>query len=126
MGVAHRRPWGAITASGAARRALREGAATEEWPGWKKITTKRAFYESFRGVNVDDALARYPGAFLSVRGTLDPMTADETEFLNRAPGLPRESVLIGGMNHIFGVFEPESGHPARAVGVTVEWLQRTL
>lgn len=118
--------WAAMTAGDTAQRALREGVATQDWPGWKRITTKRAFYESFRGVNVDDALARYPGAFLSVRGSLDHLTVSEMDFLNRAPGLPRESVLIGGMNHIFSVFDPESGHPARAVGVTAEWLQRTL
>jgi dienelactone hydrolase len=118
--------WAAMTAGEAAQRALREGQVTEAWPGWKTITTKRAFYESFRGVDVDASLARYPGAFLSVRGSLDHATADEAAFLNRAPSLPRESVLIGGMNHIFSVFEPESGHPARAIAVTAEWLQRTL
>jgi hypothetical protein len=35
-------------------------------------------------------------------------------------------VLIGGMDHVFSVFEPESAHPERAVTVTVDWLLRTL
>jgi hypothetical protein len=35
-------------------------------------------------------------------------------------------VIIGGASHIFNVFEPETGHPARVVGVTSDWLQRTL
>ncbi len=118
--------WAAMTGSETAQRALRDGQATEDWTGWKKITTKRAFYESFRGVNVDHALARYPGAFLSVRGSRDHLTANDTEFLNRAPGHPRESVLIGGASHIFNVFEPETGHAERAVRVTADWLLRTL
>ncbi len=118
--------WEALGGSEVGQRALREGAATEEIPGWKRITTKRAFYESFRGVDVDVELGRYPGAFLSVRGSHDETVAREIEFLNRAPGLPRESVIIGGMDHVFSVFEPESGRPARAVAVTAEWLLRTL
>jgi pimeloyl-ACP methyl ester carboxylesterase len=118
--------WAGMSTSETAQRALREGQATQAWPGWKTITTKRAFYESFRGVNVDHALAQYPGAFLSVRGSLDHFTADEAEFLNRAPGLPRESVILGGASHIFSVFEPASGHADRAIGVTADWLQRTL
>lgn len=118
--------WAAMTAGATAQKALREGQGSEEWKGWKTITTKRAFYESFRGVNVDASLARYPGAFLSLRGSLDHFTANESEFLNRAPGLPRESVIIGGASHIFNVFEPESGHADRVVEVTADWLQRTL
>ena len=118
--------WAAMTASETAQRALREGQATQEWPHWKTITTKRAFYESFRGVDVDASLARYPGAFLSLRGSLDHFTANESDFLNRPSGLPRESVILGGASHIFNVFEPETGHPARVLGLTSDWLQRTL
>jgi hypothetical protein len=69
-------------------------------------------------------VARYPGAFLSLRGSLDHFTANESDFLNRPSGLPRESV-IGGASHIFNVFE-ETGHPARVLGLTSDWLQRTL
>ncbi|WP_414664972.1 alpha/beta hydrolase family protein [Horticoccus sp. 23ND18S-11] len=115
-----------LTAKDPGKAALRDGQATEDIPGWKAITTQRSYYESFRGVNLDEKLARYPGAFLAVRGTMDFLPPRDADLVAIARGRPAEAVLLGGADHIFNVFQPELGHATRAVEVTVAWLVRTL
>jgi dienelactone hydrolase len=138
-----------MTDNPTAQAVLRDGEATEDVPGWKKITTKREFYLSFRGVDLDKSLAKYPGAFLTVRGSEDYLRVrkvrvvkmdqpgaptveeralpdpDDT-FLGLAPGEPKEKLILEGADHTFNVFQPDAKAAARAVDATVKWFQRTL
>jgi len=105
--------------------AVRKGVSTYD-AGWKKITTFRAFYESFQGVDLNRSVAKYPGALLAVRGSEDFVPNGDADLIKHAPGLPREAILIGGADHIFNLFEPQKGLAERAVQVTADWLGRTL
>ena len=108
-----------------AEEAVRTGVSTYD-AGWKKITTYRAFYESFKGIDVNRSVAKYPGALLAVRGTMDFVPNGDADLMKAATGEPREAVLIGGADHIFNVFDPAKGFAARLMQVTSDWFVRTL
>ena len=131
--------------------ARQAGVGRMELTGWKTVTLRREFFESFRGIDLDKSLAKYPGAFLTLRGTDDylrvrpapppritaegavvsveapaaPIDSDDN-FLKIAPGQPKEKVIIEGADHIFHVFEGEKGQAKRAINATVAWFERTL
>ena len=113
--------WAAVLAQ-----AERDGVGSMEIAGWKTVTLRREFFESFRGVDFDQELAKYPGALLGVRGTADYLPAAEAKWLASAKGRPAEAVLIAGGDHIFNVFEPGAPQAAQAIAVTVAWFERTL
>ncbi|MRW85624.1 hypothetical protein GJ698_16190 [Pseudoduganella sp. FT26W] len=118
--------WVQMASSPTAQKALREGVATDDVAGWKRITTKRAFYESFRGVNLDQSLVNYPGAFLTIRGSNDFLPQGDAQMLKLIPGKPAEAALIGGADHIFNVFQQDGGAAQRVMDLTADWLVRTL
>lgn len=109
-----------------AAEAAARGIGSMPIPGWKTVTLRREFFDSYRGFHTDVALARFRGAFLSVRGTEDYLPAHETEFLRVVKGHPRDALLIGGADHIFNVFQPDLGHADRAVAQTADWIRRVL
>ena len=108
-----------------AQAAVRDGVSTYD-AGWKKITTYRAFYESFMGIDLNRSVAKYPGALLALRGSLDFIPNGDPDLIKAATGEPREAVLIGGADHIFGVLDPAQHHADRALQITDDWIARTL
>jgi pimeloyl-ACP methyl ester carboxylesterase len=109
-----------------AQKAVRDGVASEVVPGWKTIVTKREFYESFKGVDFDKALAAYPGAFLTVRGSKDYLPQRDLDLIRIAPGKPAQAEMIDGADHVFNVFEANSPAPQRVIDITAAWLARTM
>ena len=109
-----------------AQKAVRDGVASEVIPGWKTITTKREFYESFKGVDLDKSLAGYRGAFLTVRGSKDYLPQRDLDLIRIAPGKPAQAEMIEGADHVFNVFEAGSPAAKRVIDITANWLSKTL
>jgi uncharacterized protein len=109
-----------------AQKAVRDGVASEMIPGWKTITTKREFYESFKGVDLDKSLAKYPGAFLTIRGSKDYLPQRDFDLIRIAPGKPAQAEMIDGADHVFNVFEASSPAAKRVIDITAAWLAKTL
>jgi dienelactone hydrolase len=109
-----------------AQKAVRDGVASEVIAGWKTITTKREFYESFKGVDLDRSLAKYPGAFLTVRGSKDYLPQRDFDLIRIAPGKPAQAEMIDGADHVFNVFEANSPAAKRVIDITAAWLSKTL
>jgi pimeloyl-ACP methyl ester carboxylesterase len=108
------------------QKAVKDGVAYEVVPGWKTIITKRAFYESFKGVDLDKALVGYRGAFLTVRGSRDYLPQRDFDLIRIAPGKPAQAEMIDGADHVFNVFDASSAAPQRVIDITAAWLARTL
>ena len=117
--------------------AAREGTASMEFNGWKTVTIRQDFFESFRGIDLDKSLAKYPGALLAIRGSDDFLPPHEPEFMKIAAARtaspsagakvpPAEAVIIAGADHLFHVFDGEKGQSARVIELTVAWFGRTL
>ena len=106
--------------------AARAGVAAMEFNGWKTVTIRQSFFESFRGIDLDRSIAKFPGALLSVRGSADFLPQHEAQFMKLAAGRPAEAVIISGADHLFHVFDGEKGESGRVIELTVGWFQRTL
>ena len=83
-------------------------------------------WQALLGVDLDQSLARYPGAFLTIRGSRDFLPQRDAQLLKIAPGKSKEAALIGDADHVFNVFEPGSEAPQRVLDLTAAWLARSL
>ncbi len=111
--------------SDAARLAMKNGRSV--YSDWTDITLTRAFLASYVGVQAGLNLAKYPGAFLTIRGDQDYLPSHDREWLKRVPTLDKSFLLIGGAGHIYNVLdEPKPAYGKKVIKATVDWFDRTL
>jgi len=113
------------TYADAARAAVRDGRAT--YRTWAKTTLTREHLVSFVGVSASEKLARYPGAYLTIRGDRDYLPSHDRKWLNIVPTSEKAFQLIGGADHIFNVLErPKPDYGDRVIRSSADWFERTL
>lgn len=93
---------------------------------WAEMTLTREHLMGFIGYDLLGPMKEYEGALLAIRGSDDFLTRYEDEFLAAASGWREEFIIIGGADHIFHTFNPESDHDERVIAATIQWIEETL
>jgi uncharacterized protein len=94
--------------------------------GWRTIVLKQDFFSSLAAHNLAEAIANYPGAFLSIAGSEDFSAAYAEDFVASAKGESKEAWIVDGGDHIYGVLGEDQSMANSVIQKTVEWFAKTL
>lgn len=94
--------------------------------GFRTIALKKAFFDSLSMHPLRDALAAYDGAYLAIAGSEDFSAKYAQAFVDAAPGMPKEAMIVEGADHIFGVLSQDQTNADKVITKTAEWFASTL
>jgi len=94
--------------------------------GWRTIALKQAFFDSLGKYKIDDAIASYSGAYLTITGSKDFSAAYSERFVGLAKGPTKEVTMVPDGDHIFGVLGPDQKMAEDVIAKTAEWFGKTL
>jgi len=94
--------------------------------GWRTIALKKAFFESLESHSIKDAVPQFKGAYLAVAGGKDFSAAYVNDYIELAPAATKEAVIVPGADHIYEVLTNDQADADRVIGLTAEWLAKTL
>ena len=93
---------------------------------WAEMTLTREHLMGFIGYDLLGPVKEYEGALFAIRGSDDFLARYEDQFLEAASGWREEYLIIGGADHVFHTFNPESDHDERVIAATIKWIEETL
>ena len=94
--------------------------------GWRKVTLKDSFFKSLDTYNIKEIIGKYPGAFLAVAGDQDFSAGYVKFFIDTVKGGPKESYVVKGGDHIYGVLGDDQAMANDVINKTAEWFSKTL
>ncbi|MFM2281840.1 MAG: hypothetical protein RLZZ444_4071 [Pseudomonadota bacterium] len=94
--------------------------------GWRTIVLKQDFFDSLQNRKIDDAIASYPGAYLTITGAKDFSAAYSDRFIGLSKSQTKEAVVIPDGDHIFGVLSADQSMANSVIMKTAEWFAKTL
>lgn len=94
--------------------------------GWRKIRMGPTFFRSMVGQRPEEVIGRWPGPFLAIAGSDDPLSGYLDQYVRNAAGSVKEGVLIEGADHIFNVLETPERFVPGVIEKTVAWFKQTL
>lgn len=94
--------------------------------GWRTIALKQAFFDSLSKRKIDDAIANYPGAYLTITGSKDFSAAYSERFVGLAKNATKEVMMIPEGDHIFKSLEKDQSMAQSVIDKTADWFSKTL
>lgn len=94
--------------------------------GWRTIALKQAFFDSLGKYKIDDAIASYPGAYLTIAGSKDFSAGYTDRFVGLAKSQTKEAYVVPDADHIYGVLGPDQKVADGVIVKTAEWFAKTL
>ena len=94
--------------------------------GWRTIALKQTFFDSLGKYKIDDAIASYSGAYLTITGSKDFSAAYSERFVGLAKGPTKDVYMVPDGDHIFGSLGPDQKMADGVIAKTAEWFAKTL
>lgn len=94
--------------------------------GWRTIVLKQAFFDSLDAHKLDDAIAKYAGAYLAIAGTKDPFSAYVAKFAELSKSAMKASYLVPDGDHVYGANTDDQSKAINVIFKTTEWFAKTL
>jgi pimeloyl-ACP methyl ester carboxylesterase len=94
--------------------------------GFRTIALKQTFFDSLTTHKLDDAIATYPGPYLTITGSKDFSAQYSDRFVGLAKNPTKEAMIIPEGDHIFGVLGTDQTMADSVITKTAEWFAATL
>lgn len=101
--------------------------------GWRTIALKQAFFDSLAKYKIDDAVASYSGAYLTIAGSKDFSAGYTDRFVGLSKSQTKDAFIVQDADHIFNVLDKDSNalnkdqtDASNVIKKTAEWFANTL
>jgi uncharacterized protein len=94
--------------------------------GWRTIALKQGFFDSLTKYKVDDAIAAYPGAYLTIAGSKDFSAGYTDRFVGLSKSQTKEAFIVPDADHIYNVLGNDQAMADSVIKKTAEWFANTL
>jgi uncharacterized protein len=94
--------------------------------GFRTVWLKNSFFTGLEEYKLQDLIKQYPGAFLAIAGSEDFSAKYVKGFVDSLSGSPKESSIIKGADHIYGVLTEDQTMANSVIDQTAKWFAKTL
>ena len=94
--------------------------------GWRTIALKQAFFDSLAKYKVDDAVAAYSGAYLTIAGSKDFSAGYTDRFVGLSKSQTKDAFIVQDADHIYNVLGTDQSMAESVIKKTAEWFANTL